>query len=275
MHANNMVAVYGPQEKTIRNGERQFLREKGKRSKGQIKPKPAQKCVLSIDIVGGWAAPDRSSVPIVVLGSELAIEWEVACDVFLVFSSSPPLLPSSSSSSTKRIYEPALNLEVPCFASILKCEDEGLFLLRRMEVTDLRRSLTTPCILGSAERRTVSTRRWALVVSLCFEEDVDPVEGLDILEKREEVGGAAPLDSDEVVISSGGRISANVCGGGVSSPCGIIAGRVDLRGRAPDHRSITLFQQPGQKPKFITTHLSQSRQTPPPLQRPLSCPAPL
>jgi hypothetical protein len=47
---------------------------------------------------------------------------------------------------------------------------------------------------------------------------VDSVEGLDILddEKRDEVGGAAPLDSDEVVISSGGRISANVRGGGVS-----------------------------------------------------------
>ena len=42
-----------------------------------------------------------------------------------------------------------------------------------------------------------------LVVSLCFEEDVGSVEGLDILEKWEELGVAAPLDSDsdEVVIS--------------------------------------------------------------------------
>jgi len=34
---------------------------------------------------------------------------------------------------------------------------------------------------------------------------VDPVESLDFLEKREELGGAAPLDSNDVVISSGGR----------------------------------------------------------------------
>ena len=215
--------------------------EKGKRNTGQVNPMPTQECVRSVEIVGRWVAPDRSSVPIVVLESELAIELEVACDVLLVLSSSPPSLPSSPSSSAKRVYDPALNPEVPCFASALKREDEGPFLLRRMDVTDLRRSLTTPCILGSAERRTVSTRRWALVVSLCFEEDVDPVEGLDILEKREELGEGAPLDSDEVVISSGGRISANVRGGGVSSPCGIIAGRVDLRGRAPDHKNITLY----------------------------------
>jgi len=41
---------------------------------GQVKPKSAQKCVLSIDIVGRWAEPDRSNVLIVVLESELAID---------------------------------------------------------------------------------------------------------------------------------------------------------------------------------------------------------
>jgi len=248
--------------------------KKGKRSTCQLKPKRAQKYVRSVDIVGWWAEPDWSNVPIIVLESELAIEFEVACDVLLVLSSSPPSLPPSPSSSTKRVYDPALNPEVPCFASTLKREDEGLFLLWRMDVTDLRRSLTTPRILGSAERRTVSTRRWALVVSLCFEKDVDPVEGLDILEKREELGGAAPLDSDEVVISSGGRISANVRGGGVSSPCGIIAGRVDLRGRAPDHRSITLYSTTRTKTKiYHNTPLSIEANAPSLTASPLmSCP---
>ena len=69
---------------------------------------------------------------------------------------------------------------------------------------------------------------------------MESVRGLDILddEKREELGGAAPFDREEVVISSGGRISAKVRGGNVSPSCCFIAGRVELRVRGPGHTSI-------------------------------------
>ena len=92
--------------------------------------------------------------------------------------------------------------------------------------------------------------------------------GLDILEKREELGGAAPLDSDDVVISSGEKISANVQGRGVLSPqCGTIVAKLEL-GRRADHTSInSSTSDTNQELSQLMSH-SQSRQTPLPYSIP-------
>jgi len=100
-------------------------KERTRKEYGPRQAKTSSKMRPIHDIVGWWAEPDRSNVPIVVLESEPAIELEVACEtllliVFLILSSSPSSLPSSPSSSAKRIYDPALNPKVPCFASTLK-----------------------------------------------------------------------------------------------------------------------------------------------------------
>lgn len=77
---------------------------------------------------------------------------------------------------------------------------------------------------------------------------------MDILEKWEELGGEVPLDSDDVVISSGGRISTNVRGGGhIASSLGESS---CVGGPLVTRALMASIQQPRHKPNYHNTPLS-------------------